>query len=203
MVMPEDICSELGIDHSQVLNIYPYGSKVYGTSTEESDDDYVIVYKTSFLPSGSFRDNAISSKNRKTQGTCYSKSGFIDAINTYQISALECIFLPEDKVIQKKMNFQMPRFYPKEMAKKIISSASSSWHFATLAYKDENYEYCAKNIFHALRILDFGIQIKNFGKIVDYSSMNETRKQIYSMPPSPRDYYKKFIELSNIINQVI
>jgi predicted nucleotidyltransferase len=201
MVSPEFICQELGIDYSQVLNIYPYGSKIYGTDNENSDDDYVIVYKTSFLPNGCFRDNARSSKNRKIQGTCYSKSGFIDAINNYQISALECIFLPEDKVIQKKMNFQMSRFYKKDLARKIITTASSSWHFANLAHKDNHYESCAKNIFHALRILDFGIQIKEHHKIVNYSSMNKIKESIYDCPPNPWDYYETFLALSDKIRR--
>lgn len=38
---PEKICSELNLDLSKVLNIYPYGSKVYGTANEESDDDWI------------------------------------------------------------------------------------------------------------------------------------------------------------------
>ena len=146
-MLAEFICQELNIDYDKILNIYPYGSKIYGTSTTESDDDYIIVYKTSLLPSGSFKDNAISSNDRKIQGTCYSKSGFIDAINNYQISALECISLPEDKVIQSKINFGLTKFDKKEMAKKIITTASSSWYFAKLAYRDDHYESCAKTYF--------------------------------------------------------
>jgi len=198
-MLAEFICQELNIDYDKILNIYPYGSKIYGTSTTESDDDYIIVYKTSLLPSGSFKDNAISSNDRKIQGTCYSKSGFIDAINNYQISALECISLPEDKVIQSKINFGLTKFDKKEMAKKIITTASSSWYFAKLAYRDDHYESCAKNIFHALRILDFGIQIKEHHRIVDYSSMNKIRDKIYSLPPNPKDYYIMFMDLSNKI----
>ena len=93
MSLAEQICNSLKLDYFQVLNIYPYGSQVYGTATKDSDNDYVIVMKSSLLPSGAFKDNAISSDDRKIQGTCYSRSGFIDAINNYQIVALECIFL--------------------------------------------------------------------------------------------------------------
>ena len=201
MVSPEFICQELGIDYSQVLNIYPYGSKIYGTATEESDDDYIIVYKSSLLPSGSFKDNAISSKDKKIQGTCYSKGGFIDAINNYQISVLECLSLPEDKVIQKKMNFELTKFDKKEMAKKIITTASSSWHFANMAYKDNHVESCAKNIFHALRILEFGIQIKEHHRIIDYSSANKIKESIYDCPPYPGDYYETFLALIDKIKR--
>jgi predicted nucleotidyltransferase len=197
----EDICASLGIDYTQVLNIYPYGSKIYGTANENSDDDHIIVYKSSLLPSGSFKDNAISSNDRKIQGVCYSRGGFIDAINNYQITALECISLPEDMIIQKKMNFGMVKFDKKEMARNIITTASSSWHFSTLAYRDNHYESCAKNIFHALRILDFGIQIKEHHRIVDYSSMNKVKESIYDCPPNPRDYYETFLALSDKIKR--
>ena len=146
----EQICEKLRLDHSKVLNIYPYGSKIYGTDDEYSDSDYIIVFKSSLLPSGAFKDNAISSFDREIQGSCYSRSGFIDAINNYEISALECIFLPEDKIVQKKMNFSITKYYEKELVKKIITKASSSWYFATLAFRDEHIESSIKNTFHEI-----------------------------------------------------
>jgi hypothetical protein len=201
----EEICEALDLDYTKVLNVYPYGSKIYGTDDEYSDSDHIIVFKSSLLPSGAFKDNAISSNDREIQGVCYSRSGFIDAINNYDITALECIFLPEDKVIQKKMNFGITKYNEKEFAKKIITKASSSWHFAILANKDDNVESCAKNVFHALRILDFGIQIKEHQKIVNYSSMNEIKDKIYDAETinyfDPYDYYKLFLELSEKIKE--
>lgn len=199
----ERICELLKLDYSKVLNIYPYGSKIYGTDDEFSDSDYVIVFKSSLLPSGAFRDNAISSDGRTVQGVCYSRSGFIDAINNYEITALECIFLPEDKVVQKKMNFAITKYNEKEFAKKIIQKASSSWHFANLAYRDDHMESCVKNLFHTLRILDFGIQIKKFGCITDYSSMNKLRTELMENfnTLKPFDYYKRFLKLSEDIKQ--
>lgn len=175
----EEICEKLNIDYSKILNIYPYGSKVYGTDDEYSDSDYIIIYKSSFLPSGAFKDNAITSDDGEIQGVCYSRSGFIDAINNYEIGALECVFLPEKKIVQKKLNFDIKKFNEKEFIKKIITKASSRWHFATLAQKDDNIEYVKKNVFHALRILDFAIQIKEYGKIINYSSMNKLKIEIF------------------------
>lgn len=193
----EHICEKLKLDLSQVLNIYPYGSRVYGTANEYSDDDYVIVYRTSFLPSGAFKDNAISSDDYMIQGVCYSRSGFTDAINNYQINALECIFLPEEKILQKKMDFKLQKFDKKEFCKKIITTASSSWHLGGLAFRDENFDSSRKNVFHSLRILDFGIQIKDNGKIVNYTSMNETKVMVDNETFfHPKNWHDKFIELS-------
>jgi hypothetical protein len=199
MTKAEIICKELNIDYSSILNIYPYGSHVYGTADENSDSDYIIVYK-SMLPSGAFKDNAISSPDRMIQGTCYSRSGFIDAINNYQISALECLFIPEEMIVQKKMNFQMNKFNEKELAQKIIATASSSWYFAKLSYGDEDLDYARKNMFHALRILDFGLQLKENKKIVDYSSMNGIKSLIYNDDSfKPKHWNGMFVQLSNIL----
>ena len=194
----EQICESLRIDISDILNIYPYGSKIYGTDDEYSDSDFIIVYKKSFLPSGAFKDNAISSYDRKIQGSCYSRSGFIYAINNYQMSALECIFLPEDKIIKKSMDFKINKFNDKEFASKVITTASSSWHNAILSYKDDNDEYVKKNIYHSLRILDYGQQIKELGKISDYSSTNQLKEQIYTEERTkPKEWHDMFISNSN------
>ena len=191
----EQICEALKIDFSQVLNIYPYGSRVYGTDDRYSDNDYVIVYKSSLLPSGAFKDNAISSVDKKIQGTCYSRGGFIDAINNYQMSALECIFLPKFKLIQNKMNFELKKFDSKQFAKKVISLASASWHNADLAYKDKNMTYVYKNVYHALRILEFGIHIKETQKI-NYKraiSLKEMVEQTEDL--KPKKFLTLFLEL--------
>ena len=76
----EEILKALKIEED-VLAIFPYGSRVYGTATESSDHDYIIVTKGAFLKSGGFRQNAISSSDWKIQGVLFSRSGFIDAIN--------------------------------------------------------------------------------------------------------------------------
>jgi hypothetical protein len=195
----EEICEKLGLDIKDIWNIYPYGSHVYGNAGEDSDSDYIIVFKQSILPSGAFKDNAKSSDDYEIQGTCYSRGGFIDAINNYQMSVLEAIFLPDEMIVKKTFNFKMNKFEEKQFSKKVITLASASWHNAVLSYKDDNFEYVDKNIYHALRILDFGYQIKEHGKIVDYGSCNELKKKIYNNEEinKPKDWHNLFIEMSN------
>lgn len=191
----EEICTALNININDILNIYPYGSHIYGNNTKLSDYDYIVVYKKSILPSGAFKDNAISSIDHKIQATCYSKSGFIDAINNYQMPVLECIFLSDDKIVKHGMPFKMNKFIKTDFCKKVISLASASWHNAILSYKDDNSDYVTKNIYHALRILDFGIQIKNYGKIIDYSKLNNLKIEIYTGYCKPKNWHNKFINM--------
>jgi hypothetical protein len=175
---PEKLCSELNLDLEKVWNIYPYGSKIYGTSTPLSDEDFIIVFKNSLLDSGAFKDNAISNSDRTIQGTCYSRGGFIDAINNYSMPTLEAISLSSDKIIQSKFNFKLTKFDNKELVKKVITQSSASWHLADLKWKDEHKleepisVYTRKGIWHSLRILMFGIQFKEHQKIVDFTEAN-------------------------------
>jgi len=89
----EEILKELGIEQD-IIAIYPYGSQVYGNATKYSDNDYIIVAKST-LPSGAFKDNAISNENRTIQGTLYSRAGFIDAINKLPARMLSMTTLRE------------------------------------------------------------------------------------------------------------
>lgn len=199
----EEICEKLGIDINDVWNIYPYGSQIYGTADELSDHDYIIVYKQSLLPSGSFKDNAISSVDYTIQGTCYSRGGFIDAINNYQMPALEAIFLPDDMIVKKTFNFKLNKVDSKQFTKKVITLASASWHNAVLSFKDNNHPYVGKNIYHALRILNFGIQIKIHGRIIDYGSMNDIKNKIYddNYICEPKDWYEYFLNLQKQLKE--
>lgn len=180
MIKTEDILSELNIPEADVLNIYPYGSKVYGTQTEDSDSDFIIVYKSAFLPNGAFRNNAISSPDRQIQAVCYSRTGFQDAINNYEIGALECIFMPEELILKKKWPFKVNKWDIKELCKKIISKASDSWHVATMQFKDGETEMAQRGVYHALRILEFGIQLKEYGKIINYGIAKEIKDSVFN-----------------------
>lgn len=173
----KNICNALGIVEEEVVNIYPYGSRVYGTDDEFSDDDFIIVFKSSMIKSkhgnyNTFKNNAISSNDGDIQGVCYSRGGFIDAINNYDVAAWECLSLPEEKVIKSKWPFKVQKYEEKQMVKSIITKASSSWHIAGKASSYGNYDQAEKGVFHALRILDFGLQIKENQKIVNFSSSN-------------------------------
>ena len=194
----EEIAKSVNLDPSDILNVYCYGSRVYGTDDEESDDDFVVVHKGSSIKNPyndqlSFKQNAMSSEDGQIQVIRYSRSGFLAAIDDYEIGALECLFLPEDKIVQEKASFNIRNFDKpsvnyevKRMVKKIITKASNSWFLANRhlenAYladdagnaeeANERFFLSEKGYFHAIRILMFGLQIKEHRKIVDYTEAN-------------------------------
>jgi hypothetical protein len=177
----EEILNELKITE-EVIAIYPYGSHVYGSAKEGSDVDYIIVTKGAFLKSGAFKQNAISSEDRKIQGVLYSRSGFIDALNNYEIGAMECLFLDPSVVVLSKWPFKLQKWDEKEMVSKIIQKASASWYIGSQQSTDGFKAIAKKGIFHALRILMFGVQLKENKKIVDYAEANELKKEFDKLP---------------------
>lgn len=190
----EDVIRELRIDED-VVNIYPYGSHVYGDATEESDYDFVIVCKSSMLSNGAFKNNAISNRDFSIQGILYSRGGFIDALNNYDITALECIFLDDSLVLQKDWPFKLNKLDKKVLAKKLISKSSMSLYSARNFKKRDNIRAARKGTFHAIRILEFGNQIKEHGRIIDYSSCNQLKKEIMEEEDFHIRAYNETIEI--------
>jgi hypothetical protein len=193
----EYILNELGIT-GEVLAIFSYGSQVYGTAGPESDNDYIIVMKSAMLDNGAFRNNAISNEDKSIQGVVYSRGGFIDAINKYEIGALECLSLPPSKIIYKKWPFKVGVWDEKQMIKAIISKASASRHNADQQSKNGNKIIGRRGMFHALRILNFGMQLKRFRKIVYFGACNkmyEEMKNVKEDDFDTRDYYDEFNKL--------
>lgn len=177
----DEILKLLNIDE-EILAIYPYGSHVYGTNTENSDYDYIIVTKSAFLKSGGFKQNAISSTDRKIQAVLYSRTGFIDALNNYEIGPIECVFLDSSIVIISKWPFRVQKWDKKELVNKIIQKASASWHIASRQSKDGFKAIAKKGIFHSLRILMFGLQLKEHQTIYNYSEANDLKSEMDRIP---------------------
>lgn len=126
-----------------ILSIFPYGSRVYGTFSDKSDYDYIAVFRD-----GTVKDEFALEKGKFNIHT-YNESSFVKLIEKHKIFALECISLPEEFNIcnRKKFNFKLNI----QTLRSSISEKSS----------------------HSFRIIDFGKQIAKDGKIGNYSSMND------------------------------
>lgn len=202
----EKILEELKIKED-VIGIYPYGSQVYGTAGKDSDSDYIIVTKSATLPSGAFKQNAISNEDWTIQGVLYSRGGFLDALNNYEIGALECISLPEeDKVLETKLLktlLSRPRRWDEDdMIKAIIQKASNSWFIADKQAKSGFKDRAKKGIYHSLRILTFGLQLKEHGRIVDFGVCNELYFKMKAIDPDEFDTRKWIPKRDRLMNKL-
>ena len=178
----------------EVMNVYPYGSQVYKTNSYSSDYDFILVLNKDV------REYALSSNDQKLNIHLYSVEGFEDQINQHKISALECIFLPSNMILKNDYVFNF-KLNKEKLRSSISEKASHSWVKAKKKFEieaDRNIYIAKKSLFHSLRIIDFGIQIATYSKIVDYSSSNYLWEEIKNNPMEDWDNYKnKYQELFN------
>lgn len=153
------------------LAIYMYGSHVYNTNNEKSDKDLIVVVNNKEeFKFDDFKEYEIS---------LYSKEEFIEMINKHQISALECLFL-EDKKILKDYQWEF-NLNVSTLRTSISQNSSNSWVKAKKKLtieKDYNPYVGKKSAWHSIRMLEFGIQIAKYGKIINYEVSNELLPKI-------------------------
>jgi len=165
MLTYNDILIRAGLQDSDVVAAFQYGSRVYGNITPKSDYDYIFIVKTK--TNEQFSDNLININ-------FFDEAGHKTRILNHEISALETLFL-DDKYILKNHNF--PFVLNLSMLRQGCSAKSSnSWIKAKKKLTvtvDYDLAIGRKSLWHSFRIIDFGIQIAKTGKIYDYSSCND------------------------------
>jgi predicted nucleotidyltransferase len=177
-----DMISNLDIGEH---NLYMYGSHVYGTADDNSDNDLIIVRKTM---TDAKREVAIDQP--RVDITYYSASEFMNQLAyEHEISALECVFLPEEFVLRQDIEF-MFELDMERLRRSLSQKSSNSWVKAKKKIDlHQEYRLGMKSLFHAFRILEFGIQIARHGRIVDYSAANRVWQQVREQNfTSWRDY---------------
>jgi hypothetical protein len=154
---------ELYKKDTNVLCIFCFGSKVYGTDNKNSDDDFIIIVNDYF-------------DTEDINIHCLTQEQFISQIKLHDIQALECLFLNDKYIVKYLQNFNRYFELNKQQLRVSISTiCSNSWQKGKkkLTVMGDYEPYLAiKSIFHSLRILDFGIQIALHNKIINYSSSN-------------------------------
>lgn len=166
------ILKMIDLNNDNILNVYKFGSYVYGTNNKNSDKDYIVIVK-----------NHIESDNIDIH--YITKNEFIEYIKEHDIRALECIFLSENHILKNTLNFKSYFSLNKLKLRKSISTISDgSWvkgkkKLTVLA--DYNKKIGIKSIFHSLRIREIGIQIALEGKIVNYSKLNYILSDLYKL----------------------
>ena len=142
-----------------------FGSHVYKTNTKESDIDIVCIVDISVY---------VKYKNiRFWNGyDCkfYLHKQFQIMLNNHEIMAMECYFYSE--AFRNTFDFKLNK---DDLRSEISRVSSNSWQkgYKKLVVTSDYDKYLAlKSLFHSIRILDFGLQIGNHGKIVDFESMS-------------------------------
>lgn len=180
-----DLLNKFNLSENKIIALFPYGSRVYGTAGINSDYDFIAILENNY------KSNDADTVDNLTMHY-YDAAVFKSQIQQHKISSLECIFLPNDKVLKyHKFDFTLNL---STLRYSISEKASHSWVKSKKKFEVTKEFYIAKkSLFHSLRIIDFGIQIATHNKIINYSSVNSIWFDIYNNPSeSWSDYKEKY-----------
>lgn len=161
-----------------------YGSRVYGTYTDASDYDFVVVADGC--------ESGVEFRNGDLNVQVYNTEKFKDLLRRHNITSLECLFLPQEYILYRSYTFDFKLNLP-ALRHSVSAKASNSWVKCKKKLTvEEGCEYIGKkSLFHALRIVLFGTQIAQHGCILDYGAANPYYYEIMSMTSNSWEDYKK------------
>lgn len=160
----EDILKVAKLHPTRVFNIYLFGSRIYGTHTDNSDWDIIIVAKNSV--------ESIEIKSDLYNIHIYTPDKFKQDLDWHMPKNLECLFAPDWAKLKEDLKFEFKLNIPK-IRHATSHVSSNSWVKAKKKLQISNeYNIGVKSLFHAIRIPMFSTQIVNFGEIRDFQCAN-------------------------------
>lgn len=192
-----EVLSELNLEESKVLNIYQFGSRVYGTNNDKSDFDVAIVFD-GYFP---------AKKNTLTYGkfdvNFFSLKEFTELMEQHKMNILENVFAPRANVLLEKVDFRamfkLDKVKLKDTLKftveECITTANRLW--------DEGvFMKAKKKVFHAIRFTVLATQIARHGTIQNISEANGVFRDLMKARMNTREEFQKFYNpiLSQAVN---
>eukprot|EP01130_Rhizamoeba_saxonica_P008385 TRINITY_DN3385_c0_g2_i4.p1 TRINITY_DN3385_c0_g2~~TRINITY_DN3385_c0_g2_i4.p1 ORF type:complete len:244 (+),score=42.80 TRINITY_DN3385_c0_g2_i4:17-748(+) len=177
-----------GIDVSQVINVYQYGSRVYGTYTDNSDYDICIVVSDQC----EVTDQNNTNEYLGVDINMYTHSQFIKVIQEHHVPAIEVIYSPPQTIMRCTFDY-IPEFTLDLATLRTTVSKISNMcmgYAKILWIKENEYLKSKKNIIHGIRYTMFGIQLATNGEIHDYSCANELYYQIQQEEEQEWSFYQ-------------
>jgi predicted nucleotidyltransferase len=166
------ILKDFDLKDNEIISVYPFGSRVYGTADYKSDWDFIVVVKDGVV----YKDIRRSKNNININ--IFSKTSFISTLKRHRMSSLECICLSKDQKLKDELNINFHWDIP-VLHKYMIEKSLEDWVKAKKKFEVQDFSFI-KSIFHAIRTVDFAIQIAEHGTIIDYSSCNSWWEELMS-----------------------
>ena len=187
----EDILKVAKLHPTRVFNIYLFGSRIYGTHTDNSDWDIIIVAKNSV--------ESIEIKSDLYNIHIYTPDKFKQDLDWHMPKNLECLFAPDWAKLKEDMKFDFNLNIPK-LRHATSHVSSNSWVKSKKKLEVANeYNIGVKSLFHAIRIPMFSTQIVNFGEITDFECANWVWNKILEKEWNWEDLDKEFRKVHNLV----
>lgn len=167
----------------EILNVYLYGSRIYGTDNEKSDYDYVVVIKDDYYDVEQIKSN-------NNDYNFYTKTQWDAMCKNNDVVFCECYFLQNKIKETYKPAFKLD---PEKIRSNFSKMASNSYvkcKKKLIVEKDYNPYIAKKSLWHSFRILMYGIQMLKYNKIIDYQCANFLYNDIVNNKETKWDYFK-------------
>jgi hypothetical protein len=162
-----------GLADEDVL-LVPFGSRVYGTHAENSDHDYLAI-----VPAGRRRMRGEGYRRGAVNIQVYNCHEFQEQLHKHQVHAVEAYFLPGGPC-RETFEFHLD---PRKLRAEWLRKSSHSFVKAKKKFLAEGDAPAGrKSLFHALRIVEFGIQLARTGRLTDYAAANHWWREIRERP---------------------
>lgn len=173
-------------NNPDILNIYVYGSRVYGIATKDSDYDFIVI-----INDEAYTTDKVSEDNYDIN--IYSKTQWVEMAKENNLNFCECYFLPEKFKVKEEFIPDFKIETPK-LRSSFSQPSSNSWVKCKkkLTVEKDYAPYIGKkSLWHSFRILMFGIQILSTGKINNYEEANFLYNEIVKNDNNDWQYYKE------------
>eukprot|EP01012_Entosiphon_sulcatum_P058989 TRINITY_DN83247_c0_g1_i1.p1 TRINITY_DN83247_c0_g1~~TRINITY_DN83247_c0_g1_i1.p1 ORF type:complete len:619 (+),score=84.21 TRINITY_DN83247_c0_g1_i1:25-1881(+) len=199
-----EILAVMGTTLDETIAVYLFGSRVYGCHGPDSDFDFVAIVldekfarvalairTASGIAEGGFDSGAEEAVVLSGTGetpfdvTVHSMRHFRQLLDQQDVRAFECVCLPPGPfVLHEMLHFEWRVELP-VLRTSLSRWANNSW---SKGHKKLSFEAHAelvgmKSLFHALRIMAFGLQLARDGRITDYSVANIHWRAICAIGP--------------------
>jgi len=171
--------SNFGIYPYNIFAVYPYGSVVYGTNSAQSDRDYVVI--------ADMDASYLQFESEEIDIHIFSLARFKTSLDKCEIMALETYFNTSPIKTDLSLDFELDRVALRHSVSAVVSN---SWVKASkkVNLENENSWIGYKSLFHAMRILNFGIQIAETGRITDFRKVSHLWNDILQMVERGDDF---------------
>lgn len=167
----EEICSVAGRHPKMAKGCYIFGSQVYGTASETSDWDVILIANAN-APEVEYKSDKINVHVIVP-----------DLADKYlrdnHIKAIECLCAPDWAIILPYYKWDEFVYKEDSFRHNISHTVSNSWVKCKKKMEQGDYYIGVKSMFHSLRIADFGVQFATERKI-DFERTNDIWEYISS-----------------------
>eukprot|EP01080_Neovahlkampfia_damariscottae_P010842 gene10842-3462_t len=178
------------LKETKLLNVYLFGSRLFGTATEKSDFDFLVVcddYDGNFI---------LNSKENETPVdlNIISSKKFKEKILNYSYHELITIWFPKEYVYLEKypaIDLIENQIEISQLRTTLSLQAKQVWERAKEKFKEsKDFQKGRKGIIHSLRIFEFGSQIAVNGYISNFCVLEDEFNLMFGKYKDEEDWDK-------------